>query len=257
MTSPETLSTDRPTAQDAHAALHLRGRQMVQQLYAAYGWSLLSVDALVAETMAQLAPGATDVTDRALYRTVLNCYTVVLYETCRAQEPLARCELAYTELYQLLLRNAVKSRPDLSVEMAEEVAQRALFLTFAQLDRCQKPTSFIAFALYKLRQAFTEQDRYREKEVVAAVDTAPEMAAPSAAQVAWLAEERQRVEQVALDAALAALADPRLRQVIVWKFIGGWSDEEIATELGLTANHVRVLRNRGLAQLRQLLHDEG
>lgn len=256
MTSPETLSTARPTTQDAPADLRQRCRQMVQQLYTAYGWSLLSMDALVEAAVAQLALDATDVTDRALYRTVLNCYTLTLYEACRAHGHQARCALAYTELYQLLLRNAVKSRPDLSAEMAEEVAQRALFLTFEQLDRCQKPTSFIAFALYKLRQAFTEQDRYREKEVIGAVDAAPDMAASPAAQVVWQMEEQQRVEQVALDAALAALADPRLRQVIVWKFIGGWSDEEIATELGLTANHVRVLRNRGLAQLRTLL-DEG
>jgi RNA polymerase sigma factor (sigma-70 family) len=226
---------------------------MAQRLHAAYQWSLLSVEELVAQTLAHLPA---EPTDPALYKALLDGYTVALYDACRHREQQARCELAYRELYQLLLRSAYKTRPDLAPVVAEEVAQRALVLVFEQLDRCQQPQSFIAFALYKLRQAFTEHDRYMAKMLDSGVAALVEPTAPIHTHHVWRSEEQQHLQRAALETALAALTDARMRQVILWKFVEGWRDEEIAEQLGLTANHVRVLRNRGLAQLRQLLAEE-
>ena len=71
----------------------------------------------------------------------------------------------------------------------------------------------------------------------------------SAASPLALTEQEERAHL--LHEALARLPDPRQRQVIQLKFFDELNDEEIGQQLALTANHVRVLRNRGLQHLRK------
>ncbi len=52
--------------------------------------------------------------------------------------------------------------------------------------------------------------------------------------------------------ALASMA-PDQRQVIVLKYLEGWSNQEIAIALGKSVGSVRVMHHRGVVQLKQLL----
>ena len=54
----------------------------------------------------------------------------------------------------------------------------------------------------------------------------------------------------ALLQAIERLPDSRQRSVVLWKFFGGLSDEDIGHRLDITSGHVRVLRHRGLDRLR-------
>ena len=83
-----------------------------------------------------------------------------------------------------------------------------------------------------------------ESETIAASEPGPSPLA------AVLAEEGQgRVR-----AALARLPD-RYRTVLVLRYYGDLGYEEIATQLGLTRNHVAILIFRGKQALRRLLTD--
>ena len=59
-------------------------------------------------------------------------------------------------------------------------------------------------------------------------------------------------EQIeALLAALGRLPDPQKRAVIMLRFFGGLSDQEIGRRLQITPNHVRVLRHHAIQRLRR------
>jgi RNA polymerase sigma factor (sigma-70 family) len=145
--------------------------------------------------------------------------------------------------HDLLYRVALHRWP----ELAEDSAQRALVLVYEQIDRCRDPGAFVAFALFKLRHAFKQEQRARGQEV--AVDDG--LLAQVHADVAPPAVQVDRYESCrALLAAIERLADERERAAIAFKFLGGQSDAEISEALGVTAAHVRVLRHRGLRRLR-------
>jgi RNA polymerase sigma factor (sigma-70 family) len=221
---------------------------IARQLIGNYGWTLLTEAELVTQVLRLLSTNATPGTIQKL---VLDQYTLALYTACRQHEDQLRREQGYRELYQLLVRSATKWRPEQADHLAEEVAQRALMLIFEQLDRCQTPATFMAFALYKLRQAFTEAERAGAKQSVSLDEEVEHVAMQQRATDLWQGRETQTELQELLRVVLAALTDERVRQVITLKFLEGWSDQEIGQILGITANHVRVLRNRGLAQIRQ------
>ncbi|MEZ4867535.1 MAG: sigma-70 family RNA polymerase sigma factor [Caldilineaceae bacterium] len=220
---------------------------LVQRLIAQYGWTLLSAEALVEQTLHSLPANPTLVT---LQKSVIDCYTIELYAACHQSIDPVRREQGYRELYRILLGSARKWRPDQAVT-AEERAQRALELVFEQIERCQSSTTFLAFALYKLRQAFTEADRAMVESATSLDEATEHGELARQATAAWQAVEIQREHHEIIQAALATLADERTKQVIVLKFLEGWSDQEIGRQLAITENHVRVLRNRGLAQLRK------
>jgi len=67
------------------------------------------------------------------------------------------------------------------------------------------------------------------------------------------------VDMDAMDvrAALARL-EPRLRRILIWKFVGGYSQSEIARRLGVSQMHVSRLQARAMDQLRgRMGHEPG
>lgn len=235
----------KPTTHDADRAVC---HQLAQRLSTRYGWQLLSVDMLVERTLAARPVAWTAAN---LQKAMIDCYAGVLYQACRQSDHPGQREAGYRELYRLLMGSARKARPDQATERLEEAAQRALVLVFEQIANCQQPATFLAFALYKLRQAFTEADRQTAKPIVPLDETVEQGELAQRATDLWQAAEAQRARQEQVQAALATLGDERVKQVIVLKFLEGWSDQEIAQQLAITDNHVRVLRNRGLAHLRE------
>lgn len=235
----------KPTADDLRRATC---QQLAQQLIARYGWQLVAVDTLVEQTLAALPMAWTAA---SVQKTMMDCYAGVLYNACRQSDHQKQREAGYRELYRLLMGSARRTRPDQATDQLEEAAQRALVLIFEQIANCRQPATFLAFALYKLRQAFTEADRLAAKTLVPLDETVEQGELAQRATDLWHADEAQRERQDYVQAALATLGDERVKQVIVLKFLEGWSDQEIAQQLAITDNHVRVLRNRGVAHLRK------
>ncbi len=210
---------------------------IVQDLMAQYGWRLLPADVLV-ERVLDSASSVASPTE--LKRLVKHQYTLVLYEACLQAERPDRREQGYRELFRFLFRVAYNRWP----ELAEDVTQRALVLIYEQIDRCRSPGAFLAFALNKLRHAFQQEQRARDHS--SALEPIAEGGVPSPSA----SLDRRERAQVLIEA-LHRLPDERQREVIVLKFFGGLSDEAIGDRLGITAGHVRVLRHRGIARLRE------
>lgn len=215
-------------------------RHIVRALTRRYSWALLPDEELVEAVVRLAEPGASaaDLRRRALHH-----YTVILYEACRQTENPDRRERAYHELFRYLFRIAYNRWPDL----AEDVTQRALLLIYEQMDRCRNPGTFLAFALCKLQHAFEQErqarDDRRPRRGVGQSSVEEDRAGPGSRL-----EQEERLQ--VLVEAIQRLPDRRQRKVILLRFFGGLSDEEIGARLGITANNVRVLRHRGLARLR-------
>jgi RNA polymerase sigma factor (sigma-70 family) len=216
-------------------------RRAVQGLIEKYGWALLPEDDLVALV---LGAAQTEPSPAGLKKQALRQYTMVLYEACRQTKDPHRRERAYHELFRYLFRAAYNRWPDL----AEDVTQRALVLVCAQIDRCRHPVAFLAFALYKLQHAFQQERRARGRDW-------------SEEEISQRSTEREQAEFQSylgekewlqmLVGAIQRLPDKRQQKAILHKFLGGLSDEEISAHIGVTVNNVRVLRHRGIVQLRE------
>lgn len=211
---------------------------VVRRLCEAYGWAILSEEALTARVLALAPP---DAPPSALEQLARDQYNRALWEACREGADPERREAAYAELQRYLYRAAYNRRP----ELAEECVQRALELVFAQVERCREPGAFLTFALDKLRHALKEEGARVER--LAPADQGPEpCTAPDAVAVAAELHERAAT----LLAAVARLRDPRQRHVVLLKFYAGLDDQSIGDRLGITPNFVRVLRHRALTVLR-------
>ena len=62
--------------------------------------------------------------------------------------------------------------------------------------------------------------------------------------------ERRDLADILL-AAIAALPDGRQQMVLLWGYLAGLDDGQIAGRLGITRNHVHQLRHRALSSLRE------
>jgi len=171
-------------------------------------------------------------------------YTTALYEACRQTQDPERRERGYEELYRLLYRVAYNRWP----ELAEDATQRALVLVYEQIDRCRNPVAFVAFALGKLRHAFQQEQRARGRELL--LDEKVQHVARDERATPPDCLEKQERLQALLDS-ITQLPDKHQQQAIILKYFAGLSDNEIGARLEFTANHVRVLRHRGLQRLRQ------
>ncbi len=221
-----------------------RCASLVKELMSRYQWALISVELLAARVCERFTALNGKI---PLSKIAIQEYTLVLYEACRQEDELSRKERAYTELYRYIYHVAKKKRP----EVGEDLAQQAILLVHEQFESCREPGAFLQFALFKLRQAETQWLRLEAKAALSDVEmplsqiqTREQTISP---QAITLENEQVKV----LLQALARLSDERKRDAIVLKYFMGLSDEEIAKQLHLTANHVRVLRNRGIQQLKQ------
>ncbi|MGC9398115.1 MAG: RNA polymerase sigma factor [Anaerolineae bacterium] len=221
-------------------------REIARNLLQDYRWSLLSVDAL-ARLIRDGAPGSSS--EDTLRRQAKHQYAIALYKACRQSNDPERRERAYRDLHHYLYRAAYNRWP----ELAEDATQRALLLVYEQIDRCQEPGTFLAFALWKLRHAFQQEQRARrilqddEALIVEMGRSRPLHTSPPSGN-----QKLHREEQTTLLVnALQSITDPRKRQAITLKYLADWSDEEIAARLEVSVSYVRVLRHRGMERLRQ------
>jgi RNA polymerase sigma factor (sigma-70 family) len=213
-------------------------RPIVRALIAQYDWALPHEDELLAWVSDAIRGSALPTNLGKV------AYSVALYEACRQSEDVSRREGAYQELFRFLYRAAYNRWPAL----ADDATQRALVLVYEQINRCRGPSTFLGFAFFKLRQAFTEEWRTRRRE------TPMEEVEPSNWREDRLAVETRLNQEECMPAlvdAIARLLDERQRKVLLLKFLDGLSDEEIGARLGIGAGHVRVLRYRSLIRLRE------
>jgi len=93
-------------------------------------------------------------------------------------------------------------------------------------------------------------DRHRTRKTVVPLEQAQDWLDVEASSPEEAAEAAQ--ESATLGAALSQLK-PRLREVILHRFVSGLSHDETAQVMGLRKGHVRVLQHRALNQMRDLL----
>lgn len=214
---------------------------VVRRLIEQYDWALLSEEHLAMLVLSSARPEASS---SELERLARHHYAATLHKACRRDAPPDRRERAYSELFRYLYRAAYNHWP----ELAEDAAQQALVLVCEQMDRCREPGAFLGFAYDKLRHAFQKERRARGKEAyLEEIDPDDTDVNPESPDLNIFQKERLRVVMEAI----RRLPDERQRQVILFKFLDALSDEEIGAQLGITANHVRVLRHRGMLKLRQ------
>ncbi|MEZ4864460.1 MAG: sigma-70 family RNA polymerase sigma factor [Caldilineaceae bacterium] len=217
-------------------------RAAVQRLMSSYGWTLLDETALCHAVWQ--AVGENPATAHFPH-VITQCYAATLYAACRQSADQTQRSVAYTELHRYLYHNALQRDEALAADLAQE----ALRLVYTQLDRCHTPTAFFTFALFKLRHVLKEARRRQKKEEINHGLELEEVSEPVSA---GLLERLCRQEGwELLLSAVASLPEERQRATIFLKYFEALDDEEIGHRLGITTNHVRVLRTRGIARLRQ------
>ena len=93
-------------------------------------------------------------------------------------------------------------------------------------------------------------DRHRTRKAVVPLEQAHDWPDVEANSPEAALEEAQ--ESARLAAALSQLS-PRLREVILHRFVNGLSHVETAQVMGLRKGHVRVLQHRALGKMKDLL----
>jgi DNA-directed RNA polymerase specialized sigma24 family protein len=238
-------------------ALQAECQSVVTDLVQRHGWQLLETQTFAKQLLVRAQEsGAVDA--EALTPLAVNLYCLAWYAACRSQGPLrAR---AYQELAHYLYDRALHKYGD--ADMAHDMAQDALILIYEQIDDCHNPGAFMAFALLKLWNAATTYFRMRHRhveqtELLPADET--EEASPE-----WVDRMLPLPETTSVDRELAATlivrvnalvqASPRAHKqylAVLYKFLHGYSDQEIAGALETDVAGVHVLRSRGLSRLRE------
>jgi RNA polymerase sigma factor (sigma-70 family) len=212
-----------------------------RQLLVRYNWTFISEEQLGAQIAHQVADTSET---KPLPVLAHMCAAAFLHNACKAIYDPQALEQGYTALFHYLQRIAVRRWPD----QALDIVQAALELTYKQLDRCQSPESFLAFARFKLLQAAREELGVRspplslEEEAVIQQQASP---VDVAAEVINLAEAEELIQ------AIQRLTDHRQRVAVFRKHFRRESDQAIARELGITTKHLAVLRLRAMQQLRK------
>jgi RNA polymerase sigma factor (sigma-70 family) len=216
-------------------------QRIVRALSERFGWALLREDDLAGLVLGSIQSEASPA---EVERLTKHHYAIALYEACWQISDPARRERGYYELHRFLFRAAHNRWP----ELAEDATQRALLLVYEQIDRCQSQGTFLAFALYKLWQAFKDEQRARGQDVpleeleLSRIERARAATDPPLVQL----EGAQQL----LDGILR-LSNALMQKSILLKYVHGLSDSEIGELLGITPGYVRVLRCRGIALLRR------
>jgi len=220
-------------------------RWVARDLIGKFGWHLLSEEEFTVRAVATLA----EKPRMSPAQACLNVYSRTLYNAC---QDVRQQEQAYMELHYYLYRIAYSRRPDL----AEDATQKALLLVYEQIDTCRSPDTFLRFAQWKLRQALTDIGRKGRKFSPDPLELEEWREDPSART------EMQRIE-TAVDMSdcirTAWEEHPRAHdqlRAVVWKYMYGLSNQEIAAVLGKKPAQVYMLIFHGKKLLRQYMKQE-
>jgi len=133
---------------------------------------------------------------------------------------------------------------------AEDLAQQTFLHAWQAIGRYRRgSTPFVAWLLtISQRLAIAH---YRKARLLVTAEL-PAVTAGDSSDPAALA-----LSSIAHDAVRAAILrlKPDRQQVVLLRFIEGFSVAEVAAALGKTENHVRVIQHRALADLRSLLQE--
>jgi RNA polymerase sigma-70 factor (sigma-E family) len=152
-----------------------------------------------------------------------------------ASIPNPRFELAFPDLYRLAYRVAFKILGDRGD--AEDVAQEALARALTRWWRLEsEPHGWVSRVASNLAI-----DRYRRRG-----RSLPTSSEPSGSV------DPYQSERVDLAEALARLPR-RQREVVVLRYLGDWSEADVAAELGCSVGTVKTHASRGLAAMRSSL----
>jgi len=255
-------------------ALHPILGEAVRRLAQQYQWQFLTESAWV---QAALAIDPAPVDAKMARRACLTVYSQVLYQAC--QDP-ACWEQAYRELYDYLWPQAQYKAPHLANDAAQ-IAIELIFRSFRDpnLAKCNNPKTFLYFAQFKLRDAFSrlrKQPDQRHDVVDFSLDWSgnpddplgqlPDPALTPEEQVVeeetnqaraqWRASAIQRIACQVLRCLSQLWLKKRLQKqlkALIITFLDGLDDLAIAARLETTHTNVQVLRSRGLDKLRGCL----
>jgi RNA polymerase sigma factor (sigma-70 family) len=251
-------------------------RQAIRKLSNDFDWRLLiSEDELATKSLERLTT-MQEITPTKAREVTRGVYSETLYKACN--DPVEQ-EQAYKELYRYLYKIALNKQRDI----AKDVAQEALALTFEKMDQCHTPKTFLGFVYARLldasrrvkkihrwkrevpmeeslKQTHSELDNSSEqpeerilhKDEIQAILNCLQKLLQGRAHgqgKAILQKYRSELEQVVFE------WDELRRQLeaILQKYRDERSDEEIAQSQNTTPGSVRTRLSRGMAKMRKCL----
>jgi RNA polymerase sigma-70 factor (ECF subfamily) len=159
---------------------------------------------------------------------------------------------AFGALYDLHVRRVYRQcyyRTGNRVD-AEDLVQQTFLQAWQALPRYRRTGAPFLAWLLTISHNLAVSTQRKTREV-----SEPDLEVPAAAAADPEAVALDRLDQVDVRLAILQLKSDR-QQVILLRFIDGYAVDEVAAALGKSANHVRVLQHRALADLRRLLQQE-
>lgn len=247
-------------------------QEVVSKLINRYQWSLLSLEELTRQLHQRVTKSVpyptgennphVEHSQQYLSEQAVNLYCETWYHACCGEG--TERENAFAELARHLYDQALYKYKDPS--LAQELAQTTIVNIFQKLDTCRKPGAFLAFVHLKLRQAATDHFRKRDREQQR-IKTLPDSTETEFAEstVDWLVDlglpplDQMTVNIEITTAILQHITQmvqdsPRAKNqffAVIYKFLYGLSDSEIAQTMETSVSNVHILRTRGLTRLRK------
>ncbi len=218
----------------------------VRQLAGRFGWHVLSEEDWVAEAVHLCMTPS----DMKPFEACLNVYARAMYDACRNSRDAPRQAQAYTELHYYLFQKARRRCP---AGLVEDATQTALMLVVEKIGTCRDPGAFLAFAFNWLLAAI--------KTVLRSYP--PGTTTGEGDGDSWVDDEFADLldDLLKVDSLKGCIGEmqqqhPRAHDqlnAVLWKYFGGFSDQEIAEFLHTTVGHVYVLRHRAMTKLRECI----
>ena len=155
-------------------------------------------------------------------------------------------DLYSTELYRYAIR--LINNEDLAEECVAETFNRFLYA----LNNSGGPQNHLRAYLYRIAHNWIT-DQFRRQPPPQPIEDIDRHQDPNASTSEIVDE---KIEREKVRTAIRYLT-PDQRQVVVLKFLEGWSNAEIAESLNKPVGAVKSLQHRALGALRRLLLEEG
>ena len=155
-------------------------------------------------------------------------------------------DLYSTELYRYAIR--LINNEDLAEECVAETFNRFLYA----LNNSGGPKNHLRAYLYRIAHNWVT-DQFRRQPPPQQIEDIDQHLDPQAS-ISELIDEK--IEREKVRTAIRYLT-PDQRQVVILKFLEGWSNAEIAETLNKPVGAVKSLQHRALDALRRILLEEG